>query len=99
MTNVQSTLKPGQRVNFEGRVGTIKQAGAFHIILEDEKGKTVIVPTKHIAEKEIQVESGPEPEIPEKKVEEAVKKIDKEISDNDTDRTPQGDISKRNKQK
>ena len=77
MTNVQSTLKPGQRVNFEGRVGTIKQAGAFHIILEDEKGKTVIVPTKHIAEKEIQVESGPEPEIPEKKVEEAVKKIDK----------------------
>jgi hypothetical protein len=47
-------------------VGTIKQARAFHIILEDEKGKTVIVPTKHIAEKEIQVESGPEPEIPEK---------------------------------
>ena len=87
MTNVQSTLKPGQRINFEGRVGTIKQAGAFHIILEDEKGKTVIVPTKQIAEKEIQVESGPEPEIPEKKVEEAVKKIDKEISDNETDRT------------
>jgi len=100
MTNVQSTLKPGQRVNFEGRVGTIKQAGAFHIILEDEKGKTVIVPTKHIAEKEIQVvESGPEPEIPEKKVEEAVKKIDKEISDSETDKTPQSDISKRNKLK
>jgi len=99
MTNVQSTLKPGQRINFEGRVGTIKQAGAFHIILEDEKGKTVIVPTKQIAEKEIQVESGPEPEIPEKKVEEAVKKIDKEISDDDTDRTPQSGISKRNKPK
>jgi hypothetical protein len=99
MTNVQSTLKPGQRVNVEGRVGTIKQAGAFHIILTDEKGKTIIVPTKHIAEKEIQVESGPEPEIPEKKVEEAVKKIDKEISDKDTDRTPQSDISKRNKPK
>jgi hypothetical protein len=99
LTNVQSTLKPGQKVNFEGRVGTIKQAGAFHIILEDEKGKTVIVPTKHIAEKEIQVESGPEPEIPEKKVEEAVKKIDKEISDSETDKTPQSDISKRNKLK
>lgn len=99
MTNVQSTLKPGQKVNFDGRIGTIKQAGAFHIILEDEKGKTVIVPTKHIAEKEIQVESGPEPEIPEKKVEEAVKKIDKELSDNDTDKTPQSDISKRNKLK
>ena len=99
MTNVQSTLKPGQKVNFEGHVGTIKQAGAFHIILEDEKGKTVIVPTKHIAEKEIQVESGPEPEIPEKKVEEAVKKIDKEISDSETDKTPQSDISKRNKVK
>lgn len=87
MTNVQSTLKPGQRVNFDGRVGTIKQAGAFHIIMEDEKGKTIIVPTKHIAEKEIQVESGPEPEIPEKKVEEAVKKLDNEISNKDTKRT------------
>ena len=63
------------------------------------KGKTVIVPTKQIAEKEIQVESGPEPEIPEKKVEEAVKKIDKEISDDDTDRTPQSGTSKRNKLK
>ena len=98
-TNVQSTLKPGQKVNFQGRVGTIKQAGAFHIILEDENGKTVIVPTKHIAEKEIQIESGPEPEIPEKKVEEAVKKLDKEISDSETDRTPQSGISKRNKPK
>ena len=76
MTNVQINPKARQRINFEGRVGRIKQAGAFHIILEDEKGKTVIVPTKHIAEKEIQIESGPEPEIPEKKVEEAVKKID-----------------------
>jgi hypothetical protein len=29
---------------------------------------TVIVSTKQIAEKEIQIESAPEPEIPEKKV-------------------------------
>jgi hypothetical protein len=82
MTNVRSILKPGQKVNFDGRVGTIKQAGAFHIILEDDKGLTIIVPTKHIAEKEIQVQSGPEPEIPERMVEEAVKKVDKQISDN-----------------
>jgi hypothetical protein len=85
MTNVRSILKPGQKVNFGGRVGTIKQAGAFHVILEDDKGLTVIVPTKHIAEKEIQIESGPQPEIPERMVEEAVKKVEKEISD-DTDR-------------
>jgi hypothetical protein len=81
MTNVRSILKPGQKVNFDGRVGTIKQAGAFHIILEDDKGVTIVVPTKQIAEKEIQVQSGPEPEIPERMVEEAVKKVDKEISD------------------
>jgi hypothetical protein len=81
MTNVRSILKPGQKVKFDGRVGTIKQAGAFHIILEDDKGITVVVPTRQIAEKEIQVESGPEPEIPEIMVEEAVKKVDKEISD------------------
>jgi hypothetical protein len=34
-----------------------------------------------------------------KKVEEVVKKIDKELSDNDTDKTRQSDISKRNKPK
>jgi hypothetical protein len=87
MTNVRSILKPGQKVNFDGRVGTIKQAGAFHIILEDDKGLTIIVPTKHIAEKEIQVQSGPEPEIPERMVEEAVKKVDKQISDNTENNT------------
>ena len=97
MTNVQSTLKPGQRINFGGRVGTIKQAGAFHIILEDEKGKTVIIPTKDIAEKEVQVESGPEPEIPEKKVEEAVKKLDDEISNKNSEKTLPSDGSKRSK--
>lgn len=88
MTNVRSILKPGQKVNFGGRVGTIKQAGAFHVILEDDKGVTVIVPTKHIAEKEIQIESGPEPEIPERMVEEAVKKVEKEISEQETSPPP-----------
>ena len=94
VTNVQSTLKPGQKVNIAGRVGTIKQAGAFHIILEDEKGKTVIVPTKDIADKEITVESGPEPEIPEKKVEEAVKKADKEFSSSESGRKEKSEFTK-----
>jgi hypothetical protein len=31
--NVESTLKRGQKVRFNGTSGTIKQAGAFHIIL------------------------------------------------------------------
>jgi mechanosensitive ion channel-like protein len=96
-TNVQSILKPGQKVNLNGRIGTIKQAGAFHIILQDEEGKTLVVPTKQIADKEIQIESGPEPEIPEKKVEEAVKKIDKEISEKNNERTLPTDDSKRKK--
>ena len=91
VTNVRSILKPGQKVKFNGRVGTIKQAGAFHIILEDDKGVTIVVPTKHIAEKEIEVEAGPHPEIPEKMVEQAVKKADKEFSDGNT-KTAQSEL-------
>jgi hypothetical protein len=68
-TNVESTLKKGQRIKFDGHSGTIKEAGAFHIILENEEGKTVVLPTKLIADKEILIESGPEPETPEKRVE------------------------------
>jgi hypothetical protein len=76
--NVESTLKRGQKIRFDGRSGTIKQAGAFHIILENEEGKTVVVPTKMIADKEIIIESGPEPEIPEKRVERAIEEQEKE---------------------
>jgi small-conductance mechanosensitive channel len=76
--NVESTLKRGQKIRFDGRSGTIKQAGAFHIILENEEGKTVVVPTKMIADKEIIIESGPEPEIPEKRVERAIEEQEKD---------------------
>jgi mechanosensitive ion channel-like protein len=76
--NVESTLKRGQKIRFDGRTGTIKQAGAFHIILENEEGKTVVVPTKLIADKEIIIESGPEPETPEKRVERAMEEQEKE---------------------
>ena len=75
-TNIESTLKAGQKIRFDGHTGTIKQAGAFHIILQNEKGETVVLPTKSIADKEIIIESGPEPEIPEKKVERLTEKID-----------------------
>lgn len=68
-TNVESTLKKGQRIKFDGHSGIIKEAGAFHIILENEEGKTSVLPTKLIADKEILIESGPEPETPEKRVE------------------------------
>jgi hypothetical protein len=70
--NVESTLKRGQKIKFDGKTGTIKQAGAFHIIMENEEGKTVVMPTKMIADKEIIIESGPEPEIPEKKIERVI---------------------------
>jgi hypothetical protein len=78
--NVESTLKRGQKVKFDGKTGTIKQAGAFHIIMQNEEGKTVVMPTKMIADKEIIIESGPEPEIPEKRVERAIKEQEKEDS-------------------
>jgi mechanosensitive ion channel-like protein len=78
--NVESTLKRGQKIKFDGKTGTIKQAGAFHIIMENEEGKTVVMPTKMIADKEIIIESGPEPEIPEKKIERAIEEQEKENS-------------------
>jgi hypothetical protein len=67
-TNIESTLKPAQKIRFNGHSGTIRQTRAFHIIM-DEAGETVVLPTKSIADKEIIIESGPQPEIPEKKVE------------------------------
>jgi mechanosensitive ion channel-like protein len=77
--NVESTLKKGQKIRFDGKSGTIKQAGAFHIIMENEDGKTVVMPTKMIADKEIIIESGPEPEIPEKKIEHAVEEAQEDM--------------------
>ena len=76
-TNIESTLKPGQKIRFDGHSGTIKQAGAFHIIMDNDKGETVVLPTKSIAGKEIIIESGPQPEIPEKKVERMTPGVDR----------------------
>ncbi len=56
-TQVESTLKPGQRVKFDGHVGTILQAGAFHIVMQNEVGKTIVIPTKLITDKEYEIES------------------------------------------
>jgi hypothetical protein len=67
-TQIQPTLRPGQRVSFDGIAGTVRQAGAFSIILKDDQGKTVVVPTKNIADRQIVIESGPSPDIQEDKV-------------------------------
>jgi hypothetical protein len=42
---------PGQKIRFDGHSGTIKQAGAFHIIMDNDKGETVVLPTKSIADR------------------------------------------------
>jgi hypothetical protein len=76
-TNIESTLKPGQKIRFNGHIGTIRQAGAFHIVMDNEAGETVVLPTKSIADKEIIIESGPQPEIPEKKVERMTEGVDR----------------------
>ena len=54
------------------------QAGAFHIIMDNDKGETVVLPTKSIADKEIIIKSGPQPEIPEKKVERMTEGVDRQ---------------------
>jgi hypothetical protein len=45
--------------------------------MDNEAGETVVLPTKSIADKEIIIESGPQPEIPEKKVERMTEDIDR----------------------
>ncbi len=77
-TNIESTLKKGQKIRFDGHSGTIKQAGAFHIIMDNDKGETVVLPTKSIADKEIIIESGPQPETPEKKIERLAEEAEKQ---------------------
>jgi Conserved TM helix/Mechanosensitive ion channel len=67
-TQIQPTFRPGQRVSFDGVAGTVRQAGAFSIILKDDHGKTVVVPTENIADRQIVIESGPSPDIQEDKV-------------------------------
>ncbi|WP_187147606.1 mechanosensitive ion channel family protein [Candidatus Nitrososphaera gargensis] len=68
-TQIQPTLKQGQRVTMDGKTGTIQEAGSFSIILKDDQGNTVVIPTKNIIDKEIVILSGPKPETSERMVE------------------------------
>ena len=47
----------------------MQEAGAFNIILKDDQGKTIVIPTKNIVDKEIIIEGGPRPETQERWVE------------------------------
>lgn len=70
-TQIQPTLKQGQRVTIGGvTTGTVQEAGSFSVILKDDQGKTIVIPTKNILDKEIVIESGPAPATQEKAVEE-----------------------------
>jgi small-conductance mechanosensitive channel len=64
-------LKQGQRVTIGGvTTGTVQEAGSFSVILKNDQGKTIVIPTKNILDKEIVIESGPAPATQEKAVEE-----------------------------
>ncbi|MDQ4016692.1 MAG: mechanosensitive ion channel [Thermoproteota archaeon] len=70
-TQIQPTLKQGQKVTIGGvTTGTVQEAGSFSVILKDDQGKTIVIPTKNILDKEIIIESGPAPATQEKAVEE-----------------------------
>jgi hypothetical protein len=70
-TQIQPTLKKGQKVTIGGTTtGTIQEAGSFSIILKDDQGKTIVIPTKNILDKEVVIESGPAPATQERAVEE-----------------------------
>lgn len=64
-TVIQPTLKQGQRISYNGFAGTVQQVGAFSVIMKDEQGRTIVIPTKNLADKEIVIESGPAPETQE----------------------------------
>ena len=70
-TQIQPTLKQGQKVTIGGvTTGTVQEAGSFSVILKNDQGKTIVIPTKNILDKEIIIESGPAPATQEKAVEE-----------------------------
>ena len=87
--NNRSTLKPGQKIILEKHKGTVKEVGIFQIIIENEEGKSIIIPTKSIADHEIIIEGGPSPETPEKKIQKMAEEVenkylDDNISENNT---------------
>jgi len=69
-TQIQPALKRGQRVTIGGTTGTVQEAGSFSVILKDDQGRTIVIPTKNIADKEIVIESGPAPATQESTIEE-----------------------------
>ncbi|WP_431754680.1 mechanosensitive ion channel domain-containing protein [Nitrososphaera sp.] len=68
-TTIQPTLKKGQKISYKDHIGIIQEVGAFSVILKDEQGKAIVLPTKNMLEDEIIIESGPSPETQEKMVE------------------------------
>lgn len=68
-TTIQPTLKKGQKISYKDHTGTIQEVGAFSVILKDEHGKTIVLPTKNMMDDEIIIESGPSPETQERMVE------------------------------
>ncbi|MEO9295655.1 MAG: mechanosensitive ion channel domain-containing protein [Nitrososphaera sp.] len=68
-TMIQPALKQGQRISYDGYAGTVQEVGAFSVILRDDQGRTVVVPTKNLLDKELVIESGPRPETQEKMLE------------------------------
>ncbi|HEU4604630.1 MAG TPA: mechanosensitive ion channel domain-containing protein [Nitrososphaera sp.] len=68
-TLIQPTLKPGQRISYNGHTGNVQQVGSFSIILKDDEGRTIVIPTRNVADKEIIIESGPAPETQESSLE------------------------------
>lgn len=65
-TLIRPTLKQGQRISINSKRGTIQEVGAFSIIMKDDEGKTVVLPTKKLIDEEIIIESGPKPETQER---------------------------------
>jgi hypothetical protein len=68
-TMIQPTLKQGQKISCNGYSGTVEEVGAFSVILRDDQGRTVVIPTKNLMDKELVIESGPRPETQEKALE------------------------------
>jgi len=64
-TVIQPAVKTGQRISIDGRAGVVQHAGSFSIIIKDDGGRTIVIPTNRIVDKEIIIESGPAPDIPE----------------------------------
>lgn len=68
-TLIRPSIKQGQRITVDSQTGVVQEVGAFSIILKDDEGKTVVMPTKKLIEEEIIIEAGPKPETQERMME------------------------------